>query len=120
MHADSTQTKLTTFKPHYAGHRDRLRKRRLKNGGEALQDYELLELLLLTAIPRRDVKPLAKTLLTEFKDLWGLLNTAPKRLLKFGLSETIAASLLATGAVALRTHKSGIMKTPLLKASSEL
>ncbi len=52
-------------KPHYFGHRDRLRERLFDHGPDALQDYELLELLLFTAIPRRDVKPLAKSLLTE-------------------------------------------------------
>ncbi|MEE4209137.1 MAG: DNA repair protein RadC [Parvularcula sp.] len=49
-----------------AGHRERLRKRFMSGGAEAVQDYELLELLLFNAIPRRDVKPLAKILLREF------------------------------------------------------
>lgn len=46
--------------PHYHGHRDRLRARFLDVGGEALPDYEMLELVLFRSIPRRDVKPLAK------------------------------------------------------------
>lgn len=102
--------------PHYAGHRDRLRARFFEAGPDALQDYELLELLLFTAIPRRDVKPLAKQLLTEFKDLWTLLNAKHERLIEFGLSEVAAASLLATGAVALRAHKSAAVKGPLLNS----
>jgi len=101
-------------KPHYFGHRERLRERLFASGAEALQDYELLELLLFTAIPRRDVKPIAKELLAEFKDLWSLLNAKPERLLAFGLSETAAASLIATGAVALRAHKNAALKGPLL------
>lgn len=100
--------------PHYFGHRERLRERLFNNGAEALQDYELLELLLFTAIPRRDVKPIAKALLAEFKDLWTLLNAKPERLRAFGLSEAAAASLLATGAVALRAHKTVAIKGPLL------
>jgi hypothetical protein len=52
--------------PHYHGHRERLRGRFREAGPEALSDYELLELLLFRALPRRDVKPLAKTLLTKF------------------------------------------------------
>ncbi len=52
--------------PHYLGHRQRLRERFLKAGAEALPDYELLELLLFRALPRRDVKPLAKALLGRF------------------------------------------------------
>jgi DNA repair protein RadC len=102
--------------PHYAGHRDRLRDRLFEAGPDALQDYELLELLLFTAIPRRDVKPLAKELLAEFKDLWSLLNASPERLEGFGLSKTVIASLLVTGAVALRAHKGAAVKGPLLNS----
>lgn len=49
-----------------AGHRERLRERFLQGGGEALSDYEMLELILFRAIPRRDVKPLAKKLIKRF------------------------------------------------------
>ncbi|HEU0118470.1 MAG TPA: DNA repair protein RadC [Alphaproteobacteria bacterium] len=103
-------------KPHYFGHRDRLRERLFNSGSDALQDYELLELLLFAAIPRRDVKPIAKSLLAEFKDLWSLLNASPERLVAAGLSEAAAASLIATGAVALRAHKSTVIKKPLLNS----
>ncbi|MDR3307106.1 MAG: DNA repair protein RadC [Endomicrobium sp.] len=56
-------------KPHYLGHRDRLRKRFLKSGFDSLADYEILELALTYVIPRRDVKPLAKVLIQEFGSL---------------------------------------------------
>ena len=46
-----------TKRPHYHGHRQRLRDRFRATGGEGMPDYELLELLLAQAIPRRDVKP---------------------------------------------------------------
>ena len=52
--------------PHYHGHRERLRTRFLEAGAEALADYELLELVLFRALPRRDVKPLAKALIEKF------------------------------------------------------
>ena len=100
--------------PHYHGHRDRLRERLINGGADALPDYEPLELILFAAIPRRDVKPLAKELLAEFKDLWTLLNAKPERLIAFGLSEATAALFLTIGAVALRAHKSAIIKGPLL------
>lgn len=100
--------------PHYYGHHDRLRGRLLEHGGAALQDYELLELILFAAIPRRDVKPLAEQLLGEFKDLWSLLNAKPERLISFGLSEATAALFLAIGAVVLRAHKGAIVNRPLL------
>src|ERR1700752_4256883 len=53
-------------KPHYHGHRQRLRERFRSAGSGALSDYELLELLLFRAQPRGDVKPLAKALLEKF------------------------------------------------------
>ena len=54
---------LSEASPHYLGHRDRLRARFRDAGPDALSDYEMLELLLFRALPRRDVKPLAKALI---------------------------------------------------------
>ena len=67
-------------KPHYLGHRQRLRERFLANDGEAMPDYELLELLLFFSIRYIDVKPLAKRLLQEFGTLGALLAAEPARL----------------------------------------
>jgi DNA repair protein RadC len=97
-----TSPENTKTKPHYHGHRQRLRARLIDGGAEALPDYELLELLLFAAIPRRDVKP--------------LLNAPVERLRAAGLSEAAAAMLRATGAVALRAHKSAALKGPLLNS----
>ena len=76
-------------KPLYLGHRERLRKRFLKDNGCSMDDYEILELLLTYAIPRRDVKPLAKQLLAAYKhDLGAVLHTDPKLLAeKFKLGD---------------------------------
>ena len=52
--------------PHYHGHRERLRERFYGAGPDALSDYELLEMALFPALPRRDTKPLAKALLKKF------------------------------------------------------
>lgn len=69
--------------PHYVGHRERLRERLRKGGEDALPDYELLELVLFAAIPRRDVKPIAKRLLDEFKgDVAAVLSAPRERLLQ--------------------------------------
>ena len=57
---------VTNDEPDYLGHRERLRRRFLLGGGRDMPDYELLELLLTIAIPRRDVKPLAKELIRKF------------------------------------------------------
>ena len=56
---------LAEATPHYHGHRERLRERFRDAGGDALTDYELLELVLFRAMPRRDVKPLAKELIAN-------------------------------------------------------
>ncbi|MBC7190383.1 hypothetical protein H5U35_09340, partial [Candidatus Aerophobetes bacterium] len=61
-------------KPHYLGHRERLRQRFKKTGGEGFQDYELLELLLTYSIPQKDVKPLAKRLIQRFGSLPDVLE----------------------------------------------
>ncbi|MFC0220681.1 DNA repair protein RadC [Pseudochelatococcus lubricantis] len=66
--------------PHFHGHRDRLRARFREAGADALADYELLELVLFRAIPRRDVKPIAKDLIRRFGSFAEVL-TAPERLL---------------------------------------
>jgi len=60
--------------PHYHGHRKRLRERFSTYGGESFREYELLELLLTYSIPRKDVKGIAKDLITRFKTLSGVLN----------------------------------------------
>lgn len=61
-------------KPHYLGHRQRLRERFVKAGLEGLADYEVVELLLTLAIPRSDVKGPAKALIARFGNLRGILD----------------------------------------------
>lgn len=102
--------------PHYVGHRARLRARLLENGPDALQDYELLEALLFAAIPRRDVKPLAKQLMKEFSGLMGLLSASPERLAATGLGAAATATLMAAGALLLRAQKQEIVGKPLLNS----
>jgi DNA repair protein RadC len=81
----------TSNTPHYAGHRQRLRDRFRKTGGEDFRDYEWLELLLTYAIPRRDVKPVAKRLLDEHGDLASVLRADPEELQKVdGIGEVSA------------------------------
>ena len=66
--------------PHYHGHRERLRARFRETGSDALADYELLELVLFRALPRRDVKPLAKALLARFGSFAEVVSASPQRL----------------------------------------
>ena len=67
-------------KPHFHGHRERMRARLLDRGGASLSDYEILEFLLFGAKPRGDTKPLAKALLAEFGSLARVLSAAPEAL----------------------------------------
>ena len=101
--------------PDAAGHRSRLRARLLKDGGEALQDYELIEYLLALAIPRRDTKPLAKALLREFGGIGGLLSADAEALLRVdGVGETAAAAIRIVQAAALRLLRNEIVEKPTL------
>ncbi len=89
-----------------SGHRKRLKERFLKSSLQGLHDYEAIELLLTYAIPRRDVKPIAKRLLREFKGLKGVLEAAPERLGEVsGLGES-SALLLALVREAARAYLS--------------
>jgi len=72
--------------PPHSGHRERLRARFMKAGDTALADYEMLELVLFRAIPRRDVKPLAKRLIERFSDFGGVISADPARLRRAVLS----------------------------------
>lgn len=108
-------------KPHYHGHRDRLRARLLESGEGALQDYELLELVLFSAIPRRDVKPLAKQLLARFGGLPELMNASLEELTKInGISENTALLLKAMTAISHRALKAELMQKPILNSWTRL
>src|SRR4029453_3672677 len=91
-------------KPHYFGHRERLRRRfRAGGGAAALPDYELLELILFRAAPRRDTKPMAKALIARFGTFAEAMN-APDELLREvpGIGEAAVGELKLVRAAALR------------------
>ena len=79
----------------HSGHRQRLRDRFKRGGGDALPDYELLELLLFYAIPRQDTKPLAKRLLDRFGGIGGVLAAPLPQLSEAGCTENVTAFLKA-------------------------
>ncbi|MDX1401425.1 MAG: DNA repair protein RadC [Kiloniellales bacterium] len=90
-------------KPHYFGHRERLRRRVLDRGADTLADYELIEYLLYGARPRGDVKPTAKALFAEFGSLSGILAGERERLLKIpGIGESSIAVFRVAKEVAAR------------------
>ena len=98
-----------------SGHRARLRKRLLDGGAEALADHEVIEYLLMTAIPRRDVKPLARALLQRFGSLAGVLNAEPRALEKLrGMGETSAAALKIVALATRRLARDQVREKPVL------
>ena len=106
--------------PGHVGHRHRLRERFLKAGPDALPDYELLELLLFWAIPRQDVKPLAKRLIGHFGSFARVVGASPADLMGQGLSEGSVALMKVIQASALRLGKEQVINRTLLSSSSAL
>lgn len=100
-----------------SGHRARLRQRLLDGGDDALADHELIEYLLMTAIPQKDVKPLARVLLQRFGSLAGVFNAEPRALMGIsGIKETAAAALKIAGLAARRLAMTTMREEPVLSS----
>jgi len=102
-------------KSQYAGHRQRLRDRFLKTNGYELADYELIELLLCSAMARRDVKPIAKSLMRRFHSFAGVLNADCAELQQVGgIGKAAAVSLMAVRQAAERLLRHEVINQPVL------
>ena len=102
-------------KPHFHGHRERLRKRFDEAGADALPDYELLELLLCQALPRRDVKPLAKRLIERFGTIGGVLGAERGALKEVaGVGDGVVHTLKLVEALGVRTLREPIIGRPVI------
>lgn len=107
--------------PHYHGHRARLRARFLAQGGEALPDYELLELVLFQALPRRDVKPLAKALLDRFGNFADLITAEPGLIRQVpGAGDAVVVALKTVAAAAERLARDDMARAPVLNQWDKL
>jgi len=97
------------------GHRQRLKARFLKGGADALADYELLELLLFLAVPRRNVRTLAKELLRKFGNFAAVINAPTERLMEVeGVAEGVIVALRAAKASAVHLLRSELADRPVL------
>jgi DNA repair protein RadC len=98
-----------------SGHRARLRMRLLERGGDGLLDHELVEYLLMLAIPRRDTKPLAKQLIAYYGSLAGLLTADATNIARQpGMGETSTAAIKIVQAAALRMLSQPVRDMPVL------
>jgi DNA repair protein RadC len=94
-----------------------LRARFLEGGAGAMPDYELMELVLFAAIPRRDVKPLAKALIAKFGTFAEAIAAPMERLMEIdGVKEAVATQLKIVHAAALRLSKTQLMGKPALSS----
>lgn len=98
-----------------ADHRARLRDRFMQGGAGAMPDYELLELVLFRAIPRQDVKPLARRLIEVFGDFNRVLSAPAARLQQIdGVGPAVITELKIVEAAAQRMARSRVMNQPVL------
>ena len=98
-------------------HRKRLRQRFMEGGAEAMPDYELLELLLFRAIPRHDVKPLARRLMDAFGDFNRVISAPAGRLRRIeGVGDAVITELKIVEAAARRMARARIIGKPVISS----
>jgi DNA repair protein RadC len=108
-------------KPHFLGHRERLRTRFMTAGPDALLDYELLELVLFRALSRQDTKPLAKQLIGKFGSFAEVIGAAPERLKEIkGVGDAIVTEIKLIEAASLRSLRAGVINRPVLQSWTQL
>ncbi len=107
--------------PHYHGHRERLRQRLLDAGDDAVSDYEMLELILFRAIPRKDVKPIAKDLIAAFGSFAEAIAAPPQRLREVsGIKDAAIAELKIVHAAARRLARGAVKGRTVLSSWSNV
>ncbi len=106
-----TGAKGKTLPSYIKDHRERLRQRFVEGGAAAMPDYELLELLLFRAIPRCDVKPVARRLMDTFGDFARVLAAPRERLMEVrGVGDAVVIELKITEAASHRMARSKVLK----------
>jgi hypothetical protein len=107
--------------PHYHGHRMRLRERFQSAGPDALSDYELLEMVLFTAQPRGDMKPLAKSLLKTFGSFAEVIHAPATRLREIkGIGDRTITEFKLIAAAAHRIARGQLRQRTLLSSWNDV
>lgn len=102
-------------KPDYYGHRQRMRQKLLEKGAQSLSEAELLEMLLMVALPRRDVKPLAKQLLREYVNLPNIIKAEPERLREMrGIKDSVIGLFKLIDGICIEMLKPHYKKSTVL------
>jgi DNA repair protein RadC len=121
MPAKNTSTDEPAETPHYHGHRERLRERFHRAGPDALSDYELLEMALFPALPRRDTKPLAKALIRTFGSFAEVIHAPVARLREVeGIGEASVNQLKLIAAAAHRVARGEVTRRNALSSWQEV
>jgi DNA repair protein RadC len=107
-------------RPHYLGHRQRLRERLIAGGAENLPDYELLEVLLFAHNPRGDVKPLSKALIEHFGGLAEVLSAESEALAGAGLGAAGIAAVKSVREAALRLMRAELREREVIGSWDKL
>lgn len=104
-----------------AGHRERLKTKFLNNKAESFYDYEMLELLLFHAIPRKDVRPLAKILLKEFGNMSNVINANPLKLSQIpGVGPSVMGLFKLIKEIVFMVNKEQIVDQPFLDSAPKM
>ncbi|WP_315836960.1 RadC family protein [Bradyrhizobium prioriisuperbiae] len=118
---DPSQPNEPAETPHYHGHRERLRDRFRSAGADALSDYELMEMVLFRALPRRDVKPLAKKILEKFGSFAEAVHAPPARLREItGVGDAVIVEIQLIAATASRIAKGQLKKRTALSSWTDV
>ncbi|MDH3594741.1 MAG: DNA repair protein RadC [Rhodospirillales bacterium] len=108
-------------KPHYLEHRERLRQRILDKGAQSLADYEVIEYLLTSALPRRDVKPIAKQLIARFGSLAGVLAADARDLADIAyVKDSAVATFKIAHEAAKRMAREELADKPVISSWDQL
>ena len=118
--SNSRQFAEAPIRRHYFGHRQRLRERTFANGAESLADYELLEVVLFAVQTRRDVKPIATSLIAKFGSFAAVMAAEPDALAEAGLNLAGITAIKAARETGLRLMHAELQERPVVGSWDKL